>query len=254
MKKYSAQDIQSQFVISTRLDRANVPDFSIFPFSLPFIKNMEVISMHRKVTIFVGENGCGKSTFLEAIAVAMGFNAEGGGKNFQFNTRRSHSNLYKYLRIAKGYKRPETDFFFRAESFFNLATEIEHLDDGPGGPPIINSYGRKSLHEQSHGESFLSLLNQRFSKNGLYILDEPEAALSPSNQLIMLSRIKDLVENGSQFIIATHSPIIMAYPESFLYECTQIGITRSIYQDTQHYKTFAEFFSDSEKAISKILK
>ena len=253
MDKYSLQDTQSQFIISARLDRASVPDFASFPFSLPFVNNMEVIPMHRKVTIFVGENGSGKSTLLEAIAVAMGFNAEGGGKNFQFNTRRSHSNLHKYLRIAKGYKRPETDFFFRAESFFNLATEIEQLDDGPGGPPIINSYGRKSLHEQSHGESFLSLINQRFSKKGLYILDEPEAALSPSNQLAMLSRIQDLSENGSQFIIATHSSIIMAFPESFLYECTQVGVKRATYQETQHYKTLAAFFSDPEKILSKAL-
>ena len=147
---------------------------------------------------------------LEAIAIALGFNAEGGTRNFNFATRRSHSEFYKFLRLSRGYRRPRDGFFLRAEIFFNVATEIERLDDGPGGSPIIDSYGRHSLHEQSHGESFFALLMNRFGGNGLYILDEPEAALSPSRQMAMISRMHDLIQDRSQFIIATHSPIIMA--------------------------------------------
>jgi predicted ATPase len=153
-----------------------VASFDQYPFCLPAVRTLQQIDLHPKVTYFVGENGSGKSTLLEAIAVSLGFNAEGGSKNFRFDTRRSHSVLNEYLRIVKGVKRPRTGFFLRAESFFNVASEIERLDEGPGGPPVINSYGGRSLHEQSHGESFLALMLERFSRQGLYVLDEPEAA------------------------------------------------------------------------------
>jgi predicted ATPase len=169
----------NQFAIDVSLKRDKVPSFDRYPFCLDAIKDLNRISLHPKVTYIVGENGSGKSTLLEAIAVNMGFNAEGGTKNFRFGTRLSHSELHKYLRIAKGLKRPKDGFFLRAESFFNVATEIERLDEEPGGPPIIKSYGGRSLHEQSHGESFLALMTERFGGNGIYILDEPEAALSP---------------------------------------------------------------------------
>ena len=207
--------MNSQFVRSVVLRREKVASFDQYPFSLPAIKSLQQIDLHAKVTFFVGENGSGKSTLLEAIAVALGFNAEGGSKNFRFGTRRSHSVLNEYLRIVKGVKRPRDGFFLRAESFFNVATEIEKLDAEPSfGPPVIDSYGGRSLHEQSHGESFLALMLERFGGRGLYILDEPEAALSPQRQLAVLSRIHDLVLDDSQFIVATHSPILMAYPDA----------------------------------------
>lgn len=202
----------SQYVLHMALRRDIVESFEAYPFCLPAVRSLDKLVLHPNVTFFVGENGSGKSTLLEALAVSLGFNAEGGSKNFHFGTRRSHSELHRYLRVAKGVKRPRDGYFLRAESFFNVATEIEHLDDEPGfDPPIIDSYGGRSLHEQSHGESFFALLMDRFHGRGLYILDEPEAALSPQRQLAVLSRLHDLVLDDSQFVIATHSPILMAY-------------------------------------------
>jgi predicted ATPase len=244
----------AQFVRSVSLRRDKVASFDQYPFCLPAVRTLNQIDLHPKVTFFVGENGSGKSTLLEAIAVSLGFNAEGGSKNFRFDTRRSHSVLNEYLRIAKGVKRPKSGFFLRAESFFNVATEIERLDEGPGGPPIINSYGGRSLHEQSHGESFLALMLERFSGQGLYILDEPEAALSPQRQLAVLSRIHDLVRDHSQFIVATHSPILMAYPDACIYQCEKDGLTQIAYQDTDHFKVTREFLSNPERMLRVLLE
>jgi predicted ATPase len=227
----------SQYVIDVSLKRDEVPDFARYPFSLDAIKTLTRIKCHPKVTYIIGENGSGKSTLLEAIAVNMGFNAEGGTKNFRFGTRLSHSDLHQYLRVAKGVKRPRNGFFLRAESFFNVATEIERLDSEPSsGPPVIDSYGGRSLHEQSHGESFMALMTERFGAEGIYILDEPEAALSPQRQLGVLSRIHDLIREGSQFIIATHSPILMAYPDSAIYMCSAERIASIEYENTEHYQ------------------
>lgn len=199
--------ISNQFLISVTLQRDKVDSFDRYPFNLKSVSAPDRLALHPTVTFLIGENGSGKSTLMEAIAVSLGFNAEGGSKNFSFGTRRSHSELHEYLRIAKGIKRPRDGYFLRAESFFYLATEIEVLDAVPfGGPPVINSYGGRSLHEQSHGESFMALLMKRFGGQGVYLLDEPEAALSPCRQLAVLSRIHDLVLENSQFIIATHSP------------------------------------------------
>src|SRR5437879_241403 len=215
----------SSYVSEIRLKRDAVESFDRYPFSLAAVRALDSLQLHPAVTFFIGENGSGKSTLLEAIAVACGFNAEGGSKNFRFGTRESHSELHRFLRVAKGFPRPRDGFFLRAESFFNVATEIEKLDEEPGaGPPIGPSYGERPLHEQSHGESFLALLVNRFRGEGLYLLDEPEAALSPSRQLSVLTRIHDLVQEKSQFIIATHSPIIMAYPDAYIYSFSEKGI------------------------------
>ncbi|MBA4155716.1 AAA family ATPase [Flavobacterium sp.] len=168
-------------ILEARLIRDKVPSFDKYPFSLPVIKNMETIEFHPKVTFFVGENGTGKSTLLEAIATSWGFNPEGGTKNFRFSTRKSHSDLNQYLKLSKSYKKPNDGYFLRAESFYNFATEVESLDKYPSfGPPIIKSYGNKSLHEQSHGESFFALFLHRFKGKGVYLLDEPEIKGSDS--------------------------------------------------------------------------
>lgn len=156
-----------------------VPSFQTYPFHLPAVRTLDRLTFQKPVTFLVGENGTGKSTLLEGIAAAWGFNPEGGTLNFSFNTRSSHSNLYEYFRIARGVRRPKDGFFLRAESYYNVASYIDELDEQPGGPPIKDSYGGKSLHEQSHGESFLATFVHRFGGRGLYILDEPEAALSP---------------------------------------------------------------------------
>ena len=244
----------SQYVSRVSLRRDQVDSFDRYPFSLPAVRSLDSIELHPKITYFVGENGSGKSTLLEAIAVSLGFNAEGGTKNFRFGTRRSHSELHEFLRIAKGFRRPRDGFFLRAESFFNVATEIENLDAEPAASArIIESYGGKSLHEQSHGESFLALLTERFGGHGLYILDEPEAALSPQRQLAVLARIHDLVLNDSQFIIATHSPILMAYPDSLIYQCGKDGISPIAYEDTEHFQVTRDFLANPERMLRELM-
>jgi predicted ATPase len=247
--------ISSQFASHVSLHRGAIESFDQYPFCLPAVRSLETLELHPKVTFFVGENGSGKSTLLEAIAVSLGFNAEGGTKNFRFGTRQSHSVLHEFIRVAKGFRRPRDGFFLRAESFFNVATEIENLDADPAfGPPVIDSYGGRSLHEQSHGESFLALMMNRFGGNGIYILDEPEAALSPQRQLSVLSRIHDLVRDDSQFLIATHSPILMAYPDSWIYCCTESGLSRVEYADTEHFKVTHDFLSNPERMLRVLLE
>ena len=208
------------------LKREQIGAFDSYPFSIPAVRGLSEIKFAKEVTILVGENGSGKSTLLEAIAVALGFNAEGGTVNFQFQTRETHSELHKYLRLARSFKRYRDGFFLRAESFYNVATNIDEIDESGGGRPLIQSYGGKSLHHQSHGESFLALMLNRFGGNGLYLLDEPEAALSPTRQMTVLSRMFQLIRQKSQFIIATHSPILMAYPGALIYQISETGIHR----------------------------
>ena len=246
--------ISSQYVSRVTLRRDIVESFDRYPFSLPAVRDLDVLDLHPKVTFFIGENGSGKSTLLEAIAVSVGFNPEGGTKNFRFGTRVSHSNLHEHLRVANGVRRPKDGFFLRAESFFNVATEIENLDAAPSfGPPVIHSYGGHSLHEQSHGESFLALVTNRFGGKGLYLLDEPEAALSPQRQLAVLSRIHDLARDDSQFIVATHSPILMAYPDAWIYEFSREGIRRVAYEDTEHYQVTRDFLADPKRMLDVLL-
>lgn len=242
------------YIREIKLRRERIPSFDQYPFSLPVVRNLHTLALHPAVTFFVGENGSGKSTLLEAIAVCWGFNPEGGTKNFKFQTRSSHSELHEQLAFFKGIARPKDGFFLRAESFFNLATEIERLDAEPAlAPPIINSYGGRSLHEQSHGESFLALMMNRFGGGGLYILDEPEAALSPTRQLALLARLHQLVGLRSQFIIATHSPMLMAYPNAFVYQITNHGIERVEFRDTEHFAVMKRFMNDPERQLKLLL-
>ena len=272
----------AQYLLSASLDKAQVPSMDAYPFNLPVCRNLQELKFHPHVTFFIGENGTGKSTILEAIAVALGMNAEGGSKNFNFSTNATHSPLHEALTLVRGFKYPKDSYFLRAESFYNVASEIERLDsesgwtppppiinsyDGRplhpqlsglslsgGSQPIINSYGGYSLHAQSHGESFFALLMERFRGNGLYILDEPEAALSPTRQLSLLARLHELVRANSQFIIATHSPILMAYPDSVIYELTENGIRQVEYTDTEHYAVTREFLNHHEEMLRNILE
>ena len=200
------------------------------------------------VTFLVGENGTGKSTVLEAIAVACGFNAEGGTRNFNFSTRATHSILGEYLTVARS-RYPKDGFFLRAESFYNVATAIDEMDETIPGPRLINPYGGVSLHCQSHGESFLALVQNRFGGEGLYLLDEPEAALSPSRQLTLMGQIHLLVREGSQFVIATHSPILMAYPGACIYQLSEQGIGQVDYRETEHYCLTKRFLNDPERML-----
>ena len=241
------------FLVRATLRREKVTSFTDYPFSIPAIGGLDTIEFDRPVTFFVGENGSGKSTLLEAIAVGMGLNPEGGSRNFRFATRESHSNLGNFLRLARSVRRIRDSYFLRAESYFNVATEIEALDREPGGPPIIDSYGGRSLHEQSHGESFFSLFMNRLHGNGLYFFDEPEAALSPTRQLSFLSRLHDLVKEGSQFLIATHSPILLAYPDAAIHVLDDGPPRRIEYRDTEHYGVTRTFLNDTERMLDILL-
>lgn len=239
--------------IEAMFERREGWDADAYPFNLPVVRSLDRLAFHPRVTFLVGENGSGKSTLIEALAVAWGFNAEGGTKNFSFSTRGSHSALHRFIRPSRSHVRAHDGFFLRAESYFNIGTEIERLDAEPGGPPIINSYGGRSLHEQSHGEAFFALFDNRFRGDGLYILDEPEAALSPQRQLSFLARLHELVQARSQFIIATHSPILLGYPDAWIYQASERGLERVEYEDTEHFQVTRNFLNRREVFLDVLL-
>lgn len=244
----------NQFIRSIELNKEKITSFKDYPFCLEAVKSLDKLDMHPKVTYIIGENGTGKSTILEAVAAAYGFNPEGGTINFNFSTRDTHSELYEHIKLIKGVKRAQDGFFLRAESFYNAASYIDEIDkDFDGLTKVIGSYGGKSLHNQSHGEAFLALMLNRFGGRGLYILDEPEAALSPSRQMTMLKRIHELVQKKSQFIIATHSPIIMAYPDSVVYEINE-GFKKTTFENTEHFAVMKTFLNNPEKMLKIILE
>jgi len=237
------------------LKRDKIADFNQYPFVIPAVRTLETLTFHPDVTFLVGENCIGKSTLLEATAVALGFNPEGGSKNFNFATRASHAELYRYLRIVRSFRRPRDGYFLRAESLFNVATEIERLDaePAPNSASIINAYGGVSLHEQSHGESFWSLAMHRFRGHGLYILDEPEAALSPKRQLLLLRRFHELVKKESQFIISTHSPLPLAYPRAKIVALDEHGFREIHYEQTDPYRITRELLNEPRKMLDRLL-
>jgi predicted ATPase len=234
------------YLLSVQLMRDRVESFGSYPYNLPAIRHLDRLTFHPAVTFLVGENGSGKSTLLEAIAVAWGFNAEGGSRNFNFATRPSHSDLHADLRLVRGVRRPRDGYFLRAESFYNVATEVERLD-------LVGSYGGRSLHEQSHGESFMSLVLERFRGDGLYLLDEPEAALSPTRQLALLARIHELVRARSQFVVATHSPLLLAYPEARIFSLESDRIRELAYEETEHFVVTRRFLQDHRSMLQRVL-
>jgi len=227
-----------------------------YPWTLPAIAPLAGgLALHPSVTYLIGENGSGKSTLLEAIAVAAGMNPEGGSSSFAFATRASHSELSSAIRLVRGGRRPRTDFFLRAESLFNAATYLETLRDdlGLGGDPLA-AYGGRSLHEQSHGESFLAVMINRFGPDGLYLLDEPEAALSTQNCLTALRRVHELVQDGSQLIIATHSPIILAYPKATIYHCGEHGLEEIEYEDADPVRLTRSFLEARDRFVHELMR
>ena len=224
--------------------------------ALPVVRHLSDrgIEFHKQITFFVGENGSGKSTLIEALAISQGFNPEGGTKNFSFSTEDSHSELCDYLRVARGVIRPRDGFFLRAESFYIVASNIDQMDrESSFGPPVIASYGGVSLHRQSHGESFLALVENRFGGHGLYILDEPEAALSPRGIIRLMQNMDELVQKDSQFIIATHSPMLLTFPGAEIYQIEENGIISIPFKETSHYRTTVRFLQNPEDAVNEIL-
>lgn len=216
-----------------------------FPFNLPLLADGLEMDFTTPITFFVGENGSGKSTLIEAIAEKCGFNLTGGNRNHalhqppQPSPLAAKTRLFWFPKITKG-------FFLRAESFFDFATQIDEIAKDDSG--ILMSYGNKSLHAQSHGESFLALFNNRFGERGVYLLDEPEAALSPMRQLSLLAIMRQMEKAGhNQFIIATHSPILLSYPGAIILSLDGGKLKRIGYKETEHYQLTKNFLENPER-------
>lgn len=225
------------------LERDKIDSFDEYPFNIDVVKNFDELNLDTPVTFFVGENGVGKSTFIEAIAVALGMPAEGGTENFRYETKNTTSVLSNYLRLGM-YNKPKMKFFLRAESFYNFSSEVQRLVEEDGFGTLYGSYGG-NLHECSHGESFIKLVQNRFTGNGLYILDEPEAALSPQRQLSLLCLIDQLAKEGSQFIIATHSPILISYRDGKILDLNN-NFNEVKYEDTDIYNLYKMYLEQPD--------
>jgi predicted ATPase len=220
-------------------------DFESYPFNIPAVRELETMTFHPNVTFFVGENGSGKSTVLEGLALALGFGPEGGTRNVQFRTVESVSPLHEVLRVARGVPQPRDGYFLRAESFFNVASFMDETG-------YVQGYGG-SLHARSHGEAFMAVLVHKLRGNGIYLLDEPEAALSPSRQMAALGAIHQLVEAQSQFVIATHSPILLAYPHAKIIQFDGSGLREVAYEDTEHYTVTRDFLNHYPRRLEQLL-
>ncbi|GAA5170778.1 AAA family ATPase [Pseudonocardia eucalypti] len=245
-----------QFVRRVQLPLAEVAT-GRYPFTLPVVAGLAAwpsgLPLPPGVTFLVGENGSGKSTLVEAMAVACGFNAEGGSQSFRFATRASESSLGDHLRLTWGVRKPRGGFFLRAESYYNVATEIERLDREPGGS-LLDAYGGISPHERSHGESFLDLVTHRFRPGGLYLLDEPEAALSVRGCLAVLARMVELAGGGSQFVVATHSPVLLALPGATIYQIDEDGGIAAVdYDQALPVRLTREFLNAPDRYLRHLL-
>jgi len=219
-----------------------IPNNEQYPFNIPTVRSLSRISFDHNVTFFVGENGSGKSTLLEAVAYQCGFNTAGGSRNNQYDLDSSDAKLGDYIRLS-WMPKINQGFFLRAETFYNFASHIDSL--AMDHPSIYENYGGKSLHAQSHGEAFFSLFKNRFGKRGIYILDEPEAALSPQRQIMFLSIIHEL-QKSAQLLIATHSPILLGYPLADIYSFDSTPIQKIDYKETEHYQVTRRFLENRQ--------
>ncbi|MDQ0721856.1 putative ATPase [Paenibacillus sp. W4I10] len=234
------------YLRSVELLSAKIENRDQYPFDIPAIRSLERLEITNNVTFFVGENGSGKSTLLEGIAHQCGFNTAGGGRNNTYETHASESSLGNYLRLA-WLPKITNGFFMRSESFYQFASHVDEM------PASLQYYGGRSLHEQSHGESFLSLFVNRFSSKGIYLLDEPEAALSPARQLSLLRILHDL-SGTSQFIIATHSPILLGYPGAEILSFDDSHIQEVTYEETDHYQITRSFLENRDRMLNELFK
>lgn len=239
------------FLKSATIKKEIIPNYEDYPFSIPFIKQLDELDLDAPITFFIGENGAGKSTLLEAIADQIGFNPAGGStQNYRaYNVHKSEAALGEYVKLA-WWPKVTNGFFLRAETFYQFASHVDETDEN--GYP---SYGGKSLHQQSHGESFFSLFQHRFQGNAIYLLDEPEAALSPTRQLAFLTLLHDLLKEGNvQFIIATHSPILLGYPDARIYHFSEQGVESIAYEQTEHYQVTSYFLQHREKMLAQLFE
>lgn len=237
------------FLRKITLLRDKIPSFEQYPFSIPAIRTLEELNLESKVTFFVGENGSGKSTLLEAIADRCDFNTAGGGRNNSYHVYASEAQLGPYIRLS-WLPKITNGFFLRAETFYQFAAHIDEVDQSG-----FRQYGGRSLLEQSHGESFLSVFLHRFRGRSLFLLDEPEAALSPTRQLTFLRIIHELVSDGNaQFIIATHSPILLGYPNCDIFSFDHHPIQKVDYEMTEHYQITKYFLQNREKMLEELFQ
>lgn len=241
--------LESRIIRGVHIDWSKIDDCSYLK-SIPAISKLEDLTFEKDITFFVGENGTGKSTLLEAIAVAYGFNPEGGTINFRFSNYNDVSELSNAVRLSKGIRKASFGYFFRAESFFNLSTKAEEYDNEIYSG--YSSYGHNNLHSQSHGESFLAFF-QKYNGQGLYIMDEPEAALSPQRQLTLLMQIVKMAQKGSQFIIVSHSPIMLGIPDADIISFDGDGLHRCEYEDTESYQVTEMFINNRRALLNQLL-
>jgi predicted ATPase len=239
------------FITEVTLRRDPRADLGAYQYSIPVLRHLERLHFTKPVTFFVGENGSGKSTLLEGIAGAFGLNPEGGTKHVRFATRPSHSTLFRELKLTKTRPAPTDSYFLRAETFYNLASVIERPEDRRAYD--LEAFEGQSLHDRSHGEAFLALVLNRLRGNGFYCFDEPEAALSPMRQLALLAAMRRLVVKGSQFIIATHSPLLLAYPDATIYSFGDGPPQVLAYRDTEHYQVTRAFLENPERMLRELM-
>ena len=237
----------AMYIDRIRIDWGKVDEDSYLT-RIPAISQLEELAFRKPLTFFVGENGSGKSTLLEAIAIAYGFNPEGGSLNYSFSTHDDYSELCNAITLVQGARRgTRGGFFLRAESFYNVATQTLEYEKGDG--PM---FGKRTLHEQSHGESFLNFINT-FTRNGLFIMDEPESALSPQRQLSLFTRIAEMAKEGSQYIIVTHSPILLALPEADIISFDGTGLHYLDYEETESYRITELMINHRDRMVSQLL-
>lgn len=236
--------MNQQFIQGLTIDWNKLGDDS-YVREIEAINKLEEVIFEKPVTFFVGENGSGKSTLLEALAVAYGFNPEGGTKNYSFSTYDSHSQLYKAVRISKGFRKAKWGYFLRAESFYNVATKEEEYAD--------KEHPSEKYHERSHGESFLALAQSQLRPNGLYLFDEPEAALSPQRQLTLLMEIYSCAKQGAQFIIVTHSPILLGMPDAQILSFDEGTVHKCEYEETESYQITEMFINNRKVLLERLL-
>lgn len=244
-QSYYYEYMNDLFIKKIYIDWSKVT-FDNYLYHIEALKNLNELTFEKPITFFVGENGTGKSTLLEAIAIAYGLNPEGGSRNYSFSTYDTHSSLYKGIRLSKSVHKPKWSYFLRAESFYNVATkEMDYADIG---------HPSEKYHEQSHGESFLSLVQKQLNSYGLYLLDEPEAALSPQRQLTLLMEIYNSAKQGAQFIIATHSPILLGIPDAQILSFDDGIIHECTYEETDSYKIVEMYINNKDQLLNQLFK
>ena len=236
--------MNTQFIKGLSIDWNRIAPYSYLR-EIEALHDLKSLEFTSPITFFVGENGSGKSTLLEAIAIAAGFNPEGGGRNYHFSTFDSHSELCEAIRLVRSCNRPGWGYFLRAESFYNVATkEMDYADaDHPS----------QKYHEKSHGESFLTLAQNQFRPHGLYLLDEPEAALSPQRQLTLLINIHECAKAGAQFFIVTHSPILLGMPEAEILTFDEGKLHSCDYEETSSYQIMELYINNRKQLLERLL-